>query len=55
MTYTAKEKKLIALAMNGTAHVGEPANAARQLFSSRSGNAGCAIPIWSTTPTGIVN
>jgi hypothetical protein len=34
MTYTAKEKKLIALAMNGAAHAGELANAATAFFKS---------------------
>jgi hypothetical protein len=34
MTYTDKEKKLIAVAMNGAAHSGELANAAGAFFKS---------------------
>lgn len=34
MTYTDKEKKLIAVAMNGAAHSGELANAGAAFFKS---------------------
>ena len=46
MTYTPKEKKLIALANNGAPHAGELANAATASLS-RSANVVCVMRTWS--------
>jgi hypothetical protein len=56
MTYTPKEKKLIALANNGATHAGELALAnAATLFLSRLANVVCVMRTWSMVPIRFAN